>query len=102
MTAFERMKAMQIRPSDETFTQLMLAYAKRHHLDKVLELDKVANDEYKIRPSQNRLNSIVLAYCKTKQPWKAEALISEMREKLGMQPDVVCYTTLIHGYAGLN
>ena len=50
----------------------------------------------------NRLNSLILAYTKTGEPWKGEALITEMREKLGMQPDVVCYTTLIHGYARLN
>lgn len=29
-------------------------------------------------------------------------MIEEMREKMGMQPDVVCYTTLIHGYARIN
>ena len=102
MKAFDRMIAMQIQPNDETFTQLMLAHAKRKMLAKVLELEKTASETYGIPPSQNRLNSIILAYSKTGQPWKAEALIEEMREKLGMQPDVVCYTTLIHGYARAN
>lgn len=80
----------------------MLVHAKRKMLSKVLELEKTASVTYGIPPSQNRLNSIILAYSKTGQPWKAEALIEEMRDKMGMQPDVVCYTTLIHGYARIN
>jgi pentatricopeptide repeat protein len=43
MKAFERMLAMKIDPSDETFTQLMLAHAKRKMLAKVLELEKTAS-----------------------------------------------------------
>ena len=93
---------MQIEPTDETFTHLMLAHAKRKQIDKVLELEKLASETYKIPPSQNRLNSLILAYTKTGEPWKGEALIEEMRVKLGMLPDVVCYTTLIHGYARIN
>ena len=84
MKAFEKMRAMQIEPTDETFTQLMLAHAKQRHIEKVLELDRMATETYKINPSMNRLNSIILAYTKTGEPWKGEALIEEMREKLGM------------------
>jgi PPR repeat/Pentatricopeptide repeat domain len=102
MKAFERMRAMSIAPTDETFTHLMLVHAKQRQIDKVLELDKLATETYKINPSMNRLNSVILAYTKIGEPWKGEALIQEMREKMGMQPDVVCYTTLIHGYARLN
>jgi hypothetical protein len=51
MKAFERMIAMQIPPSDETFTHLMLAHAKRKMLEQVIELDRVATEKYKIKPS---------------------------------------------------
>lgn len=84
MKAFERMQALKIKPSDETFTHLMLAHAKREQVDKVLEINKMATETFGISPSQNRLNSIILAYAKIREPWKAEAMINEMRDKLGL------------------
>ena len=46
MKAFERMEAMKIKPSDETFTHLMLAFAKRKEVDKVVEINKMAEEKY--------------------------------------------------------
>lgn len=46
MKAFDRMIAMDIKPNDETFTHLMLAHAKRRQIDKVLELDRMATEQY--------------------------------------------------------
>jgi hypothetical protein len=51
MKAFDRMIAMQIKPNDETFTQLMLVHAKRKMLSKVLELEKTASETYGLAPS---------------------------------------------------
>ena len=48
------------------------------------------------------MNSILMAYCKAGHPDKAEDLLKEMRDDMGMQPDVVCYTTLIDGYRKVN
>ena len=31
--------------------------------------------------------------------WQAEDLMRDMRDNMGLIPDVVCYTTLIDGYA---
>ena len=45
------------------------------------------------------MNTVLLAYCRVGELWKAEDLIRDMRENMGMIPDVVCYTTLIDGYA---
>ena len=44
------------------------------------------------------MNSILLAYTRCGQPEQGERLIREMRRDMGMEPDVVCYTTLIDGY----
>ena len=43
MKAFDRMLALNIKPTDHIFTQMMLAYAKVKNLDKVLELNELAS-----------------------------------------------------------
>lgn len=76
----------------------MLAYAKTKDLEKVLELNEEAASIHGLKvPSLPRMNSILLAYTKCGQPEQGEKLIREMRED-GLEPDVVCYTTLIDGY----
>ena len=99
MKAFDRMLALNIKPTDHIFTQLMLAYAKVRNLDKVLELNEEAIDKYGLKvPSLPRFNSILLAYTRVGQPDQAERLLKEIREEHGMEPDVVCVTTVIDGY----
>ena len=73
----------------------MLAFAKKGDLQRVLELENEATKKYGILPSVHRLNSVVLAYVKQNKAQEAEQFVTEMREKLGVQPDTVCYTTLI-------
>ena len=51
MKAFERMLALKLKPTDETLNHLMLAHAKLKMVDKVLEINKMADEEYKIAPS---------------------------------------------------
>jgi hypothetical protein len=58
------MIALGIQPTDHSFTQLMLAYAKNNNLERVLELEEEASVKYKILPSVNRLNSILMAYAR--------------------------------------
>lgn len=65
----------------------------------MLELHQQASSVHKLAPSVNRMNTVLLAYCRTGQLQKAEHLIRDMRENMGLVPDVVCYTTLIDGYA---
>lgn len=44
MKAFERMLALKLRPTDETFNHLMLAHAKLKMVDKVIEINKMAEE----------------------------------------------------------
>ena len=99
LVAFERMQTLGIAPTDHTYTQLQLAYAKKKDLDRVLELHAEATEKHGIAPSVNRMSTVLLAYCKAGELWKAEDLLRDMRENMGLVPDVVCYTTLIDGYA---
>jgi len=73
----------------------MLAFAKTKDLQKVLELENQARNKYGILPSVHRLNSVLLAYTKVGKVNEAEHFLKEMREILGVQPDVVSYTTII-------
>lgn len=92
------MIALGIKPDDYIYTQLMLAYAKTKDLAKVKELNKEASVVHKLdQPSLARMNSLLLAYCRVGQVDEAELLIKEMREEMGLEPDAVCYTTLIDG-----
>ena len=77
----------------------MLAYAKVRDLDKVLALNEEAIKVHSIAPSINRMNSVLLAYCRNGKMLEAEDLMRDMRNNMGLVPDVVCYTTLIDGYA---
>ncbi len=48
------------------------------------------------------MNTVLLAYCRVGELQKAEDLLRDMRENMGLIPDVVCYTTLIDGYAKIE
>ena len=89
------MTEMGILPTDHTFTQLMLAFAKKNNLERVLDLERQASEKYKILPSLQRLNSILLTYARLGRAQEADRFIIDMREQYGVQPDVVSYTTLI-------
>jgi len=77
--AFDKMLALGIEPTDHTYTQLMLAHAKKGMLAEVLDLENEASVKHKIMPSIHRLNSVLLAYVKNKEPQKASMFIKEMR-----------------------
>ena len=63
------MLTLGIRPTDHCYTMLMLGYAKTKNLDKVLQLNKDAISKHGIEPSVNRMNSVLLAYCKAGEMW---------------------------------
>lgn len=48
-------------------------------VDRVLELEEEARHKHKLHPSIHRLNAVVLAYVKNKDPQKAEMYVREMR-----------------------
>jgi pentatricopeptide repeat protein len=68
----------------------------------VLELEKQAREEFGIVPSVHRLNSVLLAYVKRKEPVKAHHYLKEMEAVQKVIPDTVSYTTLIQGYRDIN
>jgi pentatricopeptide repeat protein len=73
----------------------MLAHAKTGQLERVLELEKMASEEYGILPSVHRLNSVLLAYVKCGKPHAAHNYLKDMERVQKVIPDTVSYTTLI-------
>jgi len=62
------MLSLGIEPTDHTYTQLMLAHAKKGKVSECLKLEEQAKQMHKIDPSVHRLNSIVLAYVNQNKP----------------------------------
>ena len=91
------MEAMNIVPTDHTYNQLMLCYAKNRDIEMVEKLNQEAIDKYGIQPSKHRYNNLALCYAKMNNPVDCEKVLREMRE-MGLIPDVVSYTTLIDAY----
>lgn len=75
----------------------MLVHAKNKDIDMVEKLNEEATNKYGLVPSVYRYNAIILAYAKMNKAIEAEKVLKEM-VKEGLQPDVVCYTTVIDAY----
>jgi hypothetical protein len=64
LSAFRKMEAMGIRPTDHSYNYLMLNFAKNRDIKSVLKLNQEAIDKYGLQPSKYRYNNIVLCYAK--------------------------------------
>ena len=95
------MEAMNIRPTDHTYNQLMLCFAKNRDLEMVEKLNQEAIEKYNIKPSKYRYNNLMVCYAKMNKPIEAEKVLREMIAD-GIEPDVVTFTTLIDAYNRVN
>lgn len=91
------MEAMNIRPTEFTYNQLILNFAKNRNLEMVLKLSDEAKEKYGLIPSKYSYNNILVCYAKRNQPVEAENVMREMVDN-GIQPDAVTFTTLIDAY----
>jgi pentatricopeptide repeat protein len=91
------METLGIKPNDETYNQVMTAYAKNRDLEMVEKLNEEASTKYGMPPSKMRMNALILVYCKKNDPLNAEKVLREM-VKAGLRPDAVSYTTVIDAY----
>jgi len=58
------MEALDLKPDDETYNQIMLAYAKNKNLEMVEKLNQEAIDKHGLIPTVHRYNNLVLVYAK--------------------------------------
>ena len=91
------METMGLKPNDETYNQVMTAYAKNKDVAMVEKLNQEATEKYGMKPSKYRLNALILAYAKSNDCNNAEKVLREM-VKQGLRPDAITYTTVIDGY----
>jgi hypothetical protein len=68
LKAFRKMEAMGIQPTDYTYNQLMLNFAKKRDLEMVEKLNQEAIDKYGIKPSKYRYNNLMVCYAKMNKP----------------------------------
>ena len=88
---------MKIAPTDHTYNQLMLCFAKNREIEMVEKLNQEAIDKYGLKPSKYRYNNLLVCYAKLSKPQECEQVLREMIAD-GLVPDVVSYTTLIDAY----
>jgi pentatricopeptide repeat protein len=91
------METLGLKPNDESYNQVMTAFAKNRDIATVELLNKEATDKYGILPSKYRMNALILAYAKSNKAMDAEKVLREM-VKDGLRPDAITYTTVIDAY----
>ena len=101
LKAFRLMESMKIRPTDHTYNQLMMVFAKNRDLEMVEKLNQEALDKYGLKPSSHRYNAIITCLAKMNNASDAEKVLREMKE-LGLKADTVTYTTIIDAYKRVN
>jgi pentatricopeptide repeat protein len=97
LETLRKMETLGIKPNDETYNQVMTAFAKNKDIEMVEKLNDEATNKYGMQPSRMRMNALILAYCKKNDPLNAEKVLREM-VKSGLRPDAVTYTTVIDAY----
>lgn len=59
---------MGIIPTDHTYNQLMINFAKKWDIEMVEKLNQEAIDKYGIKPSKYRYNNLMVCYAKLNKP----------------------------------
>jgi pentatricopeptide repeat protein len=91
----ERMKELGIQPDLESYNQVLTGYAKNKDIENSERIFGIIKSKY--TPDNNIYNSLLLAYAKNKKTSEAMAIFKEMKDE-GLNPDIICYTTLIHAF----
>jgi pentatricopeptide repeat protein len=97
LDALRKMETLGLKPNDESYNQVMTAFAKNRDIKMVETLNKEAEEKYGIKPSKYRRNALILAYTKSNDSLNAEKVLREM-VKDGLRPDAITYTTVIDAY----
>lgn len=97
LDALRKMETLGLKPNDESYNQVMTAFAKNRDIAMVEQLNKEAQDKYGLKASKYRLNALILAYAKNNQGLNAEKVLRDM-VKDGLRPDAITYTTVIDAY----
>ncbi|KAG6503510.1 pentatricopeptide repeat-containing protein At1g61870, mitochondrial-like [Zingiber officinale] len=94
---FEAMPSVGCRRSERSFCVLLAAFLENRQFDRIQEsIDRCAK-EYSIVPAIGSYNVLLKALCSSDKVDEAFALLDEMPAK-GLEPDIVCYNTVLDGY----
>lgn len=97
MKVLEKMKQMDITPNQVTYLQLLTAVSKAKDAKTAEAIFLEAKNNPEIGVSIQMYNSLILCYTRRHEPDMALKILREMKEE-GLQPDIVCYTTVINAF----
>ncbi|KAG6503507.1 pentatricopeptide repeat-containing protein At1g61870, mitochondrial-like [Zingiber officinale] len=94
---FEAIPSLGCQRSERSLCALLLAFLENKKFDRIQEaIDRYAK-EYSIVPGIASYNVLLKALCSSYKVDEAFALLDEMPAK-GVEPDIVCYNTVLDGY----
>jgi pentatricopeptide repeat protein len=90
-----KMEEIGIKPDLISYNQVLTGYAKAKDIEKCEKIFEIIKSKF--TPDNSVYNSLLLAYAKNRKTSEALAIFKEMKDE-GLEPDIVCYTTLIHAF----
>jgi len=94
------MKSLGIQPNEVTYAHMVSYYGRKGDVEKIESLIKEAVYN-NVTVNNHHYNGLLMAYVRRQEPINAEKVLWEMDE-LGLEPDVVCYTSVILAYSKLK
>ncbi|KAJ8905245.1 hypothetical protein NDN08_001753 [Rhodosorus marinus] len=97
--AIREMENCKVVPNAITITSIMKGYSKPGKRSDAVKYARELSAKYDIAWDVKAFTSAIKACGASGDLSGMERLYSEMTESAGLQPNLICYTTLIHGFA---
>ncbi|XP_074573226.1 pentatricopeptide repeat-containing protein At1g11630, mitochondrial-like [Curcuma longa] len=97
MRIFAAMPSLGCQRSERSFCALLSAFLENRQFDRIQKAVDRCAKEYSIAPGIASYNILLKALCSSYKVDEAFALLDEMSAK-GVEPDIVCYNTVLDGY----
>uniref|UniRef100_A0A7S3EAP9 Pentacotripeptide-repeat region of PRORP domain-containing protein n=3 Tax=Rhodosorus marinus TaxID=101924 RepID=A0A7S3EAP9_9RHOD len=97
--ALREMESCKVVPNAITITSIMKGYSKPGKRSDVVKYARELSSKYNIAWDVKAYTSAIKACGAAGDLSGMKSLYSEMTESAGLQPNLICYTTLIHGFA---
>lgn len=90
------MRSIGLSPTQVTISILVKMYGKAKMLDKAIELSRIVEEQYGMKPNLHVFTCLIQACVRNRQIRKSWEVFGNMLRS-GISPDAITYGTLIHG-----
>merc|ERR1719401_3408196 len=90
------MQSIGMAPTQVTISILVKMYGKAKMLDKAIELSKMVEQQYGMKPNLHVFTCLIQACVRNRQIRKSWEVFANMLRS-GVAPDAITYGTLVHG-----